>query len=58
MSAARPVRVIKVRQIHAAERRQRPGQPVKGSNYVAQRVPSAKKNAGRSARSRKAVTKA
>lgn len=55
MNTARPVRVTKVRQVHAASQKQRPGLAVNGNNYVAQRAPSPKKTAGRSARSRKAA---
>ena len=53
--SARPVKVTKIRQVHAARPIQRPGRPTIGANYVAPREPSAKKTAGRSARSRKAT---
>lgn len=55
MNRVRPIKVTKVRQLHAAERISRPGRPIIGPNYVAQREPSAKKNARSAARSRKAA---
>jgi hypothetical protein len=53
--SGRPVKVTKIRQAHAARPIQKPGRPTFGPNYVAPRAPSAKKTAGRSARSRKAT---
>jgi hypothetical protein len=55
MNLVRPIRVTKVRQLHAAKPVHKPGRPVNGPNYVGQRAPSAKKTAGRTARSRRTV---
>ncbi|NND02382.1 MAG: hypothetical protein HKN91_06295 [Acidimicrobiia bacterium] len=58
MNRARPITVTKVRQVHAEAPKLRPGRPINGPNYVAQRAPSAKKTAVRKVRSRKTTIKA
>ncbi len=58
MNRARPARVTKVWQAHAVAPKQKPGRPVNGPNYVAQRVASTKKTVNRAARSRKSAAKA
>jgi hypothetical protein len=47
MTARKPVRITKVRQVHAASAQHRPGVAYNGANLVAQRPESAKKNAAR-----------
>lgn len=58
MNRVRPARATKIRQTHAVAPKRKPGRPVNGPNYVAQRVESTKKTANRTARSRKSAAKA
>lgn len=55
MNRARPVKMTKNRQRHAAEPIRKPGKPYNGPNYIAQRQASAKKSARKTTRARTAA---
>lgn len=57
MNQSRKVHATKQHQSSAKTKTVKAGKPYRGANFVANREPSAKKNAARSAASRKATKK-
>ena len=58
MNRIRPVTVTKVRQLHAASSVHKPGRPIAGQNYIAQKVESTKKTARKTSSARKVLKQA
>jgi len=58
MNRVHPVKVTKVRQSHAVLPMHKPGQPIVGQNYFAQRAESAKKTARKTSAPRKGAKQA